>query len=85
MLLAPAVVDEDGVRDDRRRRDAIILLNEGFHSVGGQHLQRGTLRWPGKRMRVFAHVQRPIDTLGTAILADGLCDGEDVRLVERPV
>ena len=30
-------------RDDRRRREAVVLLDERLHAIGGQNFQRGAL------------------------------------------
>ena len=80
---AAAVVDEDGARDDRRRRDAVVALDDRLDAVGRQHLERGALGRPGQRVRVLAHVERAVDALAAPVVADGLGDGQDVRLGER--
>ena len=82
-IAAPAIVDEDGVRDHRRRREAVVALDDGRHIVGRQHLQRGALRRPRERVRVLAHVERTGDRLLMPVVADRLGDRQDVRLVER--
>ena len=82
-IAAPAIVDEDGVRNDRRRREAVVALDHGRHVVGRQHLERGTLRRPRERVRVLAHVERTGDGLRLPVLADRLGDRQDVRLIER--
>ena len=45
-VIASAVMDEDGVRDDGRRREAVVALDDGHHAVRRQHLERGPLRGP---------------------------------------
>src|SRR5580692_2356792 len=80
MIFAIAVVDEDGARDDRRRSYFVIFLDDGFHAVRGQHLERGTLRGSGQRVRVFAHIEWAIRALATTVVADGLGHGDDVGL-----
>ena len=85
MCLARAVVDEDGPRDDRRRRHAVVALNDGLDAIGRQDLQRGALGRTGQRVRVLAHVERAIRALAAPIVADRLGDGQDVRLGECAV
>ena len=82
-VAAPAIVDENGVGDRRRRREAVIALDDGRHLVGRQHLQRRALRRPRERVRVLAHVERTGDGLLMPVVADRLGDRQDVRLVER--
>ena len=73
-----AVVYENPPRDDRRRRHAIVPLSpDGFHPVGRQHLERRALGGPGDTVRVLAHVERAVDALAPAVVADGLGDGQD--------
>src|SRR5262249_19872609 len=85
MLSSATVVDEHSVRDNRRRGYCIVLLNDGFDIVGGQHLERGTLRRPGHRVGVLADVERTISGLVAPIIANRLGDSENVRLGERTV
>ena len=83
--MTSAVIDEDGPRDDWRRRHTVVTLDDGLHPVGGQDLERGTLRRAGEGVRVFPHVQRAIGTLAAAVVADGLGDGQDVGFRKRAV
>jgi hypothetical protein len=78
-----AVVYENPPRDDRRRRHAIVPLYDGLHPVGRQHLERRALGGPGDAVRVLAHVERAVDALAPAVVADGLGDGQDVGFGER--
>ena len=81
---AAAVVNKDGVRDHRRRREAIVALDHGLDVVGRQHLECRALRRPRERVRVLAHVERTVVTVWLMpVLADRLGDRQDVRLVER--
>ena len=80
---AAAVVDEDGPRDDGRWRDAIVALDDRLNPVSRQHLDGGALGWPGQGVRVLSHVERAVDPLGAAVVADGLGDGQDMGLGER--
>ena len=82
---AAAVVGENGPRDDRRRRDAAVALEDGLDTVRGQHFERGALRRLGQRVRVLAHVERTIDAVSAPVVADRLRDRRDVRLGERAV
>src|SRR5262249_57342041 len=63
MLRAAAVVGEDGVRYHRRRRDAVIALDDRLDAVGHQHLQGGALGGARQRVRVLTHVERPVGAL----------------------
>src|SRR5579883_3319261 len=80
MFLAPAVVGQNGSRDDRRGSKAVALLDDGLDSVGGQHFQRGALRRGRQRVAVLPHVKRAVRTLMPAIVADGLRDRQNVSL-----
>ena len=57
----------------------------GLDAVGRQHFERRALRRAGQRVRVLAHVERAVDALAAAVVADRLGDGQDVRLGERAV
>ncbi len=83
--LARAVVYENGPGYDGCRRHAVVLLNDRFDAIGGQHLQRGALCWSGECVRVLAHVQRAIRALFVPVVANGLRDGQDVRFGECAV
>src|SRR5262249_41597254 len=85
MLFSATVVDENSVRDNRRWGYSIVLLNDGFDVVAGQHLERGALRRPGHRVGVLADVERTISGLVAPIIANRLGDSENVRLGERTV
>src|SRR5262249_40072010 len=69
MLFTATVVDENSVRDNRRRGYPIVLLNDGFDIVAGQHLERGTLRRPGHRVGVFANIQWSVGPLAAPVMA----------------
>ena len=83
--LLVAVMDQDGARNDRRRRVAVIALQPRLDPVGRQHFQRAALRRLRQGMGVLAEKQRPGDALSLAVFAHGLRDGEDVRLVEAAI
>ena len=82
---AAAVVHENRPRDDGSRRDAPIALDDGLDAIGRQHLERGALGWLGERVRVLSHVERAVDALTAAVVADGLRDRADVGLGEGAV
>src|SRR4030095_1383823 len=46
-LRATLVVRKDGVRNDRRRREAVVALNESLHAVRSEHLERNAFRGTG--------------------------------------
>src|SRR5207245_3941616 len=79
-----AVIDEDGPRDDGRRRDAAVALDDGLDAVRRQHLQSGALGRLGHSVGVLAHVERAVDPLAAAIIANRLCDRRDMSLGEGP-
>ena len=83
ILFSIAVVYQNRPRDNWRRRNAVALLNQRLNLVGGQHLERRTLRWTRERVRVLAHEQRTRGALDSAVVANGLCDSKNVRLIER--
>ena len=85
VLAATAVVDEDRVRDDRRRRVAVGGVDPDVDAVRGEHLERRLERRPRQRMGVATDEQRPVGPLALAVAADRLGGGRDVRLVERAV
>ena len=85
VLGAAAVVDEDRLRDDGRRRDAVVALDDRLDAVGGEHFERRALRRAGEGVRVLAHVERAVDLLLLPVFADRLRDGEDVGFGEGAV
>src|SRR5262247_4577447 len=85
MLFSATVIDENSVRDNRRRGYSIVLLNDGFDIVAGQHLERGALRRPGHRVGVFANIQWSVGPLAAPVIANRLGDSQNVSLGERTV
>ena len=67
---AAAIVNDNGARNHRRWRHAVIFLNDGFHAVGREHFERGALRGRRERMRVLPHLQRAVDVLAAPVIAD---------------
>ena len=51
----PLVVRKDGAGNHGRRREAVISLDEGFHLVGGEHLERNAFGGAGEGVGVLAH------------------------------
>ena len=58
---------------------------DGIGGISREHFERDAFSGPGKRMGVLAHEQRSGDPLVASVIADGLCNGEDVRFGERSV
>ena len=83
--LASLVGGEDGVRDHRRRRVAVVLVDHHLDAIGREHFQRARQRRLRQRVGVDAGEQRPADAAGLAVIADRLADREDVGLVEGVV
>ena len=83
--LSSAVVRQNGVRDNWRWGNAIVLLDDGLNIVRGENFQRRTLRRRGQGVRVLPHVQGARSTLRLAVIADRLGNGENVRFGECPV
>ncbi len=82
VVFAAAVVNDNGPRYYGRGSNAVILLNDGLDVIGGQDFERGALRRSGQRVGVLAHVERAVGSLAAPVVADGLGDGQDVRLGE---
>ena len=83
MLFASAVVDEDCVRDDRRRRHAVSLLDDRLHPVCRQYFERRALSRPRNRMCILAHIEGALSSLSFAVVADRLRDRENVSFGKR--
>ena len=73
--LAPAVVRENRVGNDRGWGIFIPLRNHDFHPVCRQHPQRAGKSRHRECMRVHAEKQRAIDLLLLPVQANGLTDG----------
>ena len=80
--LAPAVVGENRVGNDRGRGVFVAFRDHDLHPVGRQHLKRAGQRRHRERMRVHAEKQRAVDLVLLAVQANRLSDGEDVPFVE---
>ena len=83
-VVATAVVDEDRARDDGRRRDAIVALDDRLDAVGGQHFERrATARVPTARA-CPSQDTAAARAMRLPVVADRLRDRQDVRLGEGP-
>ena len=76
---------ENGARNDRRRRVAIIGLQMRQYVVGSEHFQRRLLRRIRKSMGVLAEKQRAVDPGLRPVFRNRLSDCQYVRLVEAAV
>ena len=83
--VAGGVVRDDRARQRRRRRVLPVGLDPRVDAVRGQHLYRGAQRGRRGGVRVRAQEQRAGDAGARAVIADRLCDRQDVGLVERAV
>ena len=83
-ICRPAEVEsEDGVRDRRRRRVAVIAVDHGVYAICCEHLEGSRESRLRQRMRVSSDVERAAGALTRAVIADRLRDREHVRLIER--
>lgn len=73
------VVAQDGVRDDRRRREAHTSLNASLDAVGRQHFHRTGKGGFRQGMSIHADKQRARDAGLLAILHQRLGYRQDVR------
>ena len=73
------------MRDDRRRRITIALVDHHLDAVGREHLERARKRRLRQRMGVDADEQRAVDAARLAMIAQRLADRQDMRLVESVV
>ena len=73
---------ENGAGNRGSGRVLAIGSNADVNFVGRQHLERGGEGGLGKRMRIDAQEERPIDSLLLAIRANSLCHRENMPLIE---
>ena len=85
VFLATSVLNQNGMRNGGRRSNTVVALDYCFDIVGGQNFKRGALCWRRQRMCVLAHIEPAIDSPAATIVANGLSDGQDVRLGEGSV
>ena len=82
---AAAVVDKDRVRDHRRRRHAVVALENGLDALGGQR-PRAPSAAPARRGRACpCPGTGAVDPSVATVVADRPGDRHDVRLGERIV
>ena len=79
------IVVNDGHRHSRGWNVSVFGINHGDNIVAGKHLKCGLLGRARKCVGIFAHVDRSVNILGSAVFHDGLGDGRDVILVERAI
>ena len=77
------IVNQNRARDDRRRRETIVRLDNGFDAIYREHFENGSLRRSGQRVRILAQVKWTSDFPASAIIADRLRNRKDVRLIKR--
>jgi hypothetical protein len=58
---------------------------QNLHTVRRQHFHCAHERRLGERMRVDTEKKRPVDSLPLPVVANGLCDCQDVPFVEGVV
>ena len=80
--LAPAVVCNNRMRNNRGWGVFIYIRDHDFHPVCRQHFKRAGKSRHRKRMRVHAEKQRAIDLLLFSVETNGLTDGENMPFVE---
>ena len=83
--VAALVVGEDGVRNHRRRRVAVVHVDHHLDAVGREHFQRARQRRLRQRVGVDADEQRAGDAAALPVIAQRLADRQDMRLVEGVV
>jgi hypothetical protein len=76
---------QDGARDDRRWRKAIIGLDDDSTPLAARTSRRVLLRRLRQGVGVHAQKERAGDALPCPVFAYRLADGENVRLVETLV
>ncbi len=82
---AAAVIAQDGMRHDGRRREAVAVLDDGLDAVGRQNFQGSTFGRCGQSVRVFPQKQRASNPFRLAELDQRLGDGRNVGIGKRAV
>ena len=70
------------MRDDRRRSEAVVLLDQRLDAVGGKHFERRVLGGAESACVSLPIIDRAVDAFACAVFADGLRNGENMRLGE---
>ena len=81
-LEAAAIIGQDRVAHDGRRRVAVLRVDHHRHTVGREHLDRAGEGGLGQRVGIAAEKQRAVDARLLPVQADRLADRQDVHLVE---
>src|SRR6266446_1195161 len=82
-LLAAAVMDNNGARNNWRRGYPILALDNSLGEVGREHLKSGSLRRAGESVSILAQIEWAISALHAAEIADRLGDCQDMSFCER--
>src|SRR5262249_45668084 len=82
VLLATAVVHDNGARNDGGRGHAIISLKDAHDVVGRKHFQRGPLSRTGKSVGILAEVERTVSAFHATEVTDCLSNRQDMSLGE---
>ena len=80
--LQVAIAGKDGVREDRRRGVAEVLVDHDLDVVGGEDLERGREGWLGEGMGIAREKEWTQCVFGSPVFDDGLGDGGDVVVIE---
>src|SRR4029077_761407 len=83
MLLATAVMHKNSMGNNRRRRHAVVALDECLYFISRQYFQCGTLRRTGQPVSILAHIERAVDPPAPPAVADGLRNGQNMGFRER--
>ncbi len=83
--VAALVMGQDGVRDHRRRRVTIALVDHRLDAIGGKYFQRARQSRLRQRVGVDADEQRSGNAAALAMIANHLADRHNMRLVEGVV
>src|SRR5262249_62355953 len=78
VLFAITVINKDSSRDNRRRSDTVISLDDGLHVISGQHFQCGALSRAGHSVRVLSHVKRAIVAPAAPVITNRLSNRQNV-------
>ena len=70
------------MRNDRRWRVAVVLVDHHIDAVGGENLNRACQSGFGQSVCVDADIQRTGDAGPASVTADRLADRQDVRFIE---
>src|SRR5262249_25167511 len=83
ILFTIPVINENCSRDNRRRSEAVISLDDSFNTICREHFQSGALGWPGHGVRILAHKEGAVVSLAAPVITNGLSDGQNMGFGER--